>query len=57
MAKGKDSKEFLVLSQVRTGLKREFAFALREFMDFHGVGDETAQKWKKSKLKELELFY
>ena len=50
MAKGRDLEEFLVLSQVQTQLKREF-------MDFHGVGDETVQKWKKSKLKELELFY
>lgn len=38
MANGKDSDEFLVLSKVRTGLKREFAFAMKAQSEICGGG-------------------
>ena len=45
MAKGKDSEEFLVLSQVRTGLKRKFAFALKVQSKMQGtLGRTRARK-------------
>jgi hypothetical protein len=36
MAKGTDSNEFMVLSRVRTGLKREFAFAMKAQSEIDG---------------------
>ncbi|RHN75371.1 putative histone acetyltransferase chromatin regulator PHD family [Medicago truncatula] len=36
MAKGTDSDEFMVLSRVRTGLKREFAFAMKAQSEIDG---------------------
>ena len=36
MAKGTDSNEFMVLSTVRTGLKREFAFAMKAQSEIDG---------------------
>ncbi|KAL5580147.1 hypothetical protein UlMin_012589 [Ulmus minor] len=45
MAKGRHSEEFLVLSQVRTGLKREFAFALKVQSEMQGtLGRTRARK-------------
>ncbi|KAM6573738.1 hypothetical protein CsatA_017818 [Cannabis sativa] len=41
MAKGTDSEEFMVLSQVRTGLKREFAFALKAQAELSGSMGRT----------------
>ncbi|XP_062105173.1 uncharacterized protein LOC133816873 isoform X2 [Humulus lupulus] len=44
MAKGTDSEEFMVLSQVRTGLKREFAFALKVQAELCGSLGRTRSK-------------
>ncbi|KAK4255169.1 hypothetical protein QN277_008199 [Acacia crassicarpa] len=47
MANGKDSDEFLVLSRVRTGLKREFAFAMKAQSEICGsLGRTRASKFK-----------
>ncbi|XP_028808157.1 uncharacterized protein LOC114762754 isoform X2 [Neltuma alba] len=47
MANGKDSDEFLVLSRVRTGLKREFAFAMKAQSEICGsLGRTRASKNK-----------
>ncbi|XP_061345357.1 uncharacterized protein LOC133291167 [Gastrolobium bilobum] len=46
MAKGADSDEFLLLSRVRTGLKREFAFAMKAQSEICGgsLGRTRASK-------------
>ncbi|KAG4385884.1 hypothetical protein GLYMA_12G179200v4 [Glycine max] len=46
MAKGADSDEFVVLSRVRTGLKREFAFAMKAQSEICGgsLGRTRASK-------------
>ncbi|XP_015873637.2 uncharacterized protein LOC107410688 [Ziziphus jujuba] len=45
MANGTDSEEFVVLSRVRTGLKREFAFALKVQSEMCGsLGRTRARK-------------
>ncbi|KAJ7981076.1 RING/FYVE/PHD zinc finger protein [Quillaja saponaria] len=45
MANGKDSEKFVVLSRVRTGLKREFAFALKVQSEICGsLGRTRASK-------------
>ncbi|KAL5570733.1 hypothetical protein UlMin_020330 [Ulmus minor] len=41
MAEGRDSDEFLVLSQFRTWLKRKFAFALKVQLETQGTLDEV----------------
>lgn len=51
MAKGTDSEEFAVLSRVRTGLKREFAFALKVQTEMCGsLGRTRARKAKNGSL-------
>ncbi|PON71192.1 Autoimmune regulator [Trema orientale] len=44
MAKGTDSDEFVVLSRVRTGLKREFAFALKAQAELCGSLGRTRSR-------------
>ncbi|XP_052109267.1 uncharacterized protein LOC127744202 [Arachis duranensis] len=46
MAKGTDSNEFMMLSRVRTGLKREFAFAMKAQSEIGGgsLGRTRASK-------------
>ena len=52
MAKGRDLEKFLVLSQVRTRLKREFTFALKVQSEMQGTLGRT--RAKKPEIEDLD---